>query len=88
MNNALKVGNKAAALQFLNPNAVVKYSRVLDSLMPNMPTIVNSYLDLQRFQVGESIAEYTINRIINGMNSVFFVNFIQDANGVWRIDSM
>ncbi len=88
MNAALVAGDKATALIFLTPSAGIKYGPVFDVLFPYMPGIVASYSLPQRFLVSANIAEYAINRTINGENRLFLIAFVKDAAGVWRIDGM
>jgi hypothetical protein len=88
LNSALAAGDKAKAMTFLSTAAQEKYGRVFDQLMPNMPAIVASYSPLQRVSLSPRIAEYAVNRTIDGVNRVFLVYFLQDANGVWLIDAM
>jgi hypothetical protein len=38
--------------------------------------------------VSPGIGEYAVNRMIDGENQLFFIYFVRDADGVWRLDSM
>ncbi|MBM4259317.1 MAG: hypothetical protein FJ147_25885 [Deltaproteobacteria bacterium] len=88
MNAALLAGDKATALTFLTASAQVKYGPVFDVLLPHMAEIVASYSPPQRFLVSTNIAEYAINRVIDGENRLFLISFVKDASGAWRIDGM
>lgn len=88
MNNALLAGNKSQAMQFLNAQAQEKYSPVFDALMPFFSQIISSYSPLQPVSLSESIGEYAINRTIDEVNRIFLIYFLQDVDGVWKIDSM
>lgn len=88
MNAALLNGNKAVALEFLTLSTGIKYGPVFDVLLPYMPGIVASYSLPQRFLVSADIAEYAVDRTINGENRLFLIAFIKDAAGVWHIDGM
>jgi hypothetical protein len=88
MNAALLAGDKAKALTFLTPGAQRKYGPVFDALLPYMPQIVPSYSPLQRVSVSAEIAEYAVNRTIDGQDWIFLIYFVKDPDGVWRLDAM
>mgnify|MGYP000238684870 CR=1 FL=1 len=88
MNSALIAKDKVKALQYLNKGAQAKYESVFDVLLPYFPEIVASYSPLQRVSISEDIGEYATNRTINGVDSIFFIYFLKDGDGVWRLDSM
>ena len=43
---------------------------------------------LQRVEIDRPIAEYAVNRVINGEDRIFLIDFIVDNDGVWRIEAM
>jgi hypothetical protein len=88
MNSALVAGDKETALQFLSVSAQAKYGPVFDALLPHMPEIVASYSAFRAASFSASFAEYGVTRIINGMNQLFLIDFVRDADGVWRLDAM
>jgi hypothetical protein len=88
MNSALIAGDKITALNYLSPPARAKYGPVFDVLMPHMAEIIGSYTEPQFGSYAEGMAEYAIGRPINGVNHVFLIYFLQDPNGIWRLDSM
>lgn len=68
--------------------AQTKYGPVFDVLMPRMAEIVASYSAVQKLDISNGIAEYTVNRTLDGVEYLFFIYFLEDGDGVWRIDSM
>lgn len=88
MHSALIANNKAQALRYLNTQAQAKYGPVFDTLMPYFPAIVASYSTLQQLSISGDMGEYAVNRMIDGQNRIFLIYFLQDAEGVWRLDSM
>jgi hypothetical protein len=88
MTDALKSGDKIRALSFLSDDARLKYDPVFDALMPDMPQIAASFSSLKNVSIGDEFAEYAVNRIIDGVNRIFMINFVKDSDGVWRIDQM
>ena len=88
MNNALLTGDQTRALGYLNESARTKYSPVFTVLASRMTQIVGSYSTLQRSQLGNGVCEYAVNRTIDGINRIFFISFVRDEDGIWRLDSM
>jgi hypothetical protein len=88
MTAALVRGDKASAMQYLNLQAKEKYGPVFDVLLPEMTQILGSFSDLQSVEIDGTVGEYAVNRIINGINRIFFIYFLRDVDGVWRVDSM
>ena len=88
MNNALVAGDKQLALRYLNGNAQQKFGPVFDALMPFMSEIVGSYSALARSSLSAEIGAYAVSRVDNGTKRLYFVYFMRDPDGVWRIDEM
>jgi hypothetical protein len=88
MNDALKRGDRNAALNYLNAGAKTKFRPVFDLLLPQMPAIIASYSPPLRVSVSESIGEYAVTRPYQGKTRVYLIYYLQDADGVWRLDEM
>jgi len=88
MNDALIAKDVTKALSYLNAQAKTKYGPVFNALLSNMPEIIASYSPLQRVSISSDIGEYAINRTVDGVNRIFFIYFLRDPDGVWRIDAM
>jgi hypothetical protein len=56
--------------------------------MPDMASIVASFSTRRLGTLSSELGEYAITRNLDGVTNVFFVYFVKDANGVWRLDSM
>jgi hypothetical protein len=88
MNAALINGDKPTAMNYLSPGAQSTYGPVFDALMPDMASIVASFSTRRLGTLSSELGEYAITRNLDGVTNVFFVYFVKDANGVWRLDSM
>lgn len=88
MKSALVANDQAKALQYIDEFVKNKYGPVFQVLSGDMPAILGTFSTLQRVSISERIGEYAINRVIDGVNRIFFIYFLQDVNGVWRIASM
>ncbi len=85
---ALARRDTVQALQYFNTQAQAKYGPVFNALLPNLPQIVASFSAPQLVSSSENIGEYVVGRKINGTNQIFFIYFLRDTDGVWRLDSM
>lgn len=88
MNRALLMGDKDKAMTYLNSGAQAKFGPVFDVLLPHMPEIIASYSPLTRASISSKIGEYAIRRPSSGGYRLYFIYFLQGADGVWRIDEM
>jgi hypothetical protein len=88
MNTALTAGDKEAAMRFLSAGAQEKYGAVFDALMPRMADIISSYSTPQRSYLSPSMAEYGVNRTINGTYRIFLIGLTTNEKGQWQIDAM
>jgi hypothetical protein len=88
LTTSLTAQNKPAAMNILDSTAQQNYGPIFDALLPNMPSIVSSFSSLLESTLTSTTAEYAIHRTSNGQDALFFVNFGQDNNGVWRLDGM
>jgi hypothetical protein len=85
---ALTRSDKAAAMRYLSGPAQAQYGPVFDALLPAMPQILVSFSQLQTVSIDGKVGEYAVNRVIDGVNRVFFIYFHLGTDGVWRLDSM
>lgn len=88
MTTALASDNKAAAMNALDGTAQQNYGTAFDVLLPHMQQIVSTFSPLLRSFVQGDIGEYAVVRPNNGQQELFFIDFIQDEKGIWRVDSM
>lgn len=88
MNDGLLAGNKDRALVYLNAGAKAKYGPVFEVLMPHMPDIVASNSSPAKSSLNNAYGEYGVKRRRDGKNYLYFIYFLRDFDGVWRIDEM
>ncbi|APV48358.1 hypothetical protein BWI17_00845 [Betaproteobacteria bacterium GR16-43] len=88
LNGALAAGDKDGAQRYLSGGAKEKFGPVFDALMPFMGSIVASYSPLGQSSLREGIAEYAVTRMDGTRKRLYFIYFLLDADGVWRIDEM
>ena len=88
MNAAVVAGDIALAETAFSRGSRKKFTPLLTALQPYFQQILNSYTDWQVVTNLPGYKEFVLNRTVNGENRVYFVTFIQDHTGVWRITSM
>jgi Big-like domain-containing protein/glucodextranase-like protein len=88
LNAALVGGDKTTALRYFNGKAQQKYGPVFDVLLPFMSEIVASYSTLARSSITADLGTYAVVRVDNGVRRIYFIYFMRDPDGVWRIDEM
>lgn len=88
LTTALASSNKAAAMHVLDGTAQRNYGSAFDTLIPHMQDIVNTFSPLLRSSISSSIGEYAIVRPSTGHQSLFFIYFLKDQDGIWRLDAM
>lgn len=84
----LSARNVSGALAFFTTSARGRYADPLEVLRDSLPAIAASFSAPLTFSIDSDIGEYLVNRLIDGRDRVFFVYFLRDNDGVWRLDSM
>ncbi len=85
---SLSSNNIEQALNELTPRAREMYRPSFEALQNDLPSIMNSFSELQIVDINVEYAEYAVNRIINGENRLFLIYFVKDGNGEWKLESM
>jgi hypothetical protein len=85
---ALTENDKSVALQQLTERAKAKYEPVLQALMVHLPEFAASLSAIQLVSLESGIAEYLVSRNLGGTPRWFFVHFLQEPDGTWRLEDM
>lgn len=88
LTSALSAGDKSSAMRVLSSPARVKYGPVFDELAPYMAQIIPDWSPPMTGTLSSEIGEFAIRRVLGGMKQVFFVYFVRDGYGIWRLGSM
>ncbi len=88
MTGALASGDIDGALVYFQNGSKNKYRDIFQALSGDLPSIMGSFSSLQESELYSNYGEYAINRDIDGENRLFFIYFIRDGDGIWRIESM
>jgi hypothetical protein len=88
MTGALAVNDLATAQNLVSADASAQYGRVFSDLSGQFANIVSSFGPLALVEIGHGYATYAMTRP-NGLTTrTFLIYFVQDGDGVWRVDSM
>jgi PKD repeat protein len=88
MNDALIAGDVTGALDHVVSSVRGKYLPVFEALGPQMATIAAGYSPLQKSSISPEIGQFAVSQNVDGQDLIFFILFMQDGDGVWRIESM
>jgi hypothetical protein len=88
--SALSSGNVAQALTLVSGGSQDKYTDAFSALGPDIKEVFATTSELHRGTVTDSLAEYVVlqKNPETGRNEAFFIYFIKETDGVWRLDSM
>jgi hypothetical protein len=82
----LAVRDVGGALQLISGDAArAKYGRALATLAGRLPAIATTMAPLDPVFIRGTFAEYLITRIEDGLEHGYYVYFVRDADGIWRI---
>lgn len=85
MTNVLGTGDTVAASQYFSSDVRESYKANFDLLKDHLPEIVAGLHDMQLVKITEDEAEYNILGDQGGETFSFYLLFVKDADGIWRI---
>lgn len=87
MKENLASGNIEGALTYFSEGSKDKYREIFTLLKDKLPRITSEMQDIHLLSIRGDVAEYIVIREENGEEMGYFVYFIKDENGNWKIDS-
>jgi hypothetical protein len=84
----LASGRVDLALASLPAVTAARYKPILEPLGPHFASIIPTWSAPMTGRLADDVGEYTIARSIDGQNRLFFIYFVRDDRGIWRLDSM
>ena len=87
MKGALSQGNITEALNYFVNDSREEYREIFELLAPQLPGLVSTMREINMFEIKGNMAEYYIKRFQRGVDISYFIYFIKDENGIWRISS-
>jgi len=86
--DALMGQNTSTALNLFQPGVAQKFQTVFANLGAELPQIAASLGDISLLSLSGGLAELATVRTQTGTSYAYFVYFMQDSNGLWKIVTM
>ena len=87
MKGALSQGNINEALNYFVKDSREEYREIFELLAPQLPALVSAMREINMVEIKGNMAEYYIKRFQRGVDISYFIYFMRDENGIWRISS-
>jgi len=85
MKDALRTGNIATALSFIAEDSRDKYQEIFTLVSSALPTIDSVLTDINLLIVEGNQAEFEMLRVSDGVEVSFYILFVRDGSGIWRL---
>ena len=85
---ALRRNDVEASLQLLVGRIRDRYRPALQTLGGDLPAFAATLGDLRVISFQDGLAEAVTMRLENGQRRVYFIYFVPDDDGIWRIVSI
>ena len=87
MKAALGQGNISDALNYYITDSREEYQEIFELLAPQLTALVSAMREINMVEVTGNMAEYYIKRFQRGVDISYFIYFMKDNDGIWRISS-
>ena len=85
MKDALRAGDVSKAVENVALSARDDYRDLLTALVPQLPQIDLILTDINAVSFDEDRTEYQMIRVDGGVGLSYFILFVRDADGLWRL---
>jgi hypothetical protein len=87
MKDALQQEDTPAALQFIASRNRDVYKELFAELAPELPKVGANLGDIRIIRIRVDLAEYELLVVEDGQTISYYVEFIKDTDGLWRVNS-
>ena len=87
MKAALRRGDVDAALQFIRIDSRQRYREMFTHLTVDLAQIDTVLTDIKPVKIDAMGAEFEMLRVEDGKTYSYFVLFVRDYDGIWRVKS-
>jgi hypothetical protein len=88
MKDALRMGDVETALSFVAFESRDRFREIWQAIIPELSTIDSILPEIELVDVYRTSAEFQAVRSEDGVEERFYVLFIRDLDGVWRVRTM
>ena len=85
LKEALQKGDVPVALGFIAIERRPVYEKMFTELAAQLPTVGADLGDIRLLEIRENVVEYELLTVENGKRISYYVEFIRDTDGVWRL---
>ena len=86
MRASLVNGNiDSALLRYYAKESQGEYRQIFQFLSPQLPSLVSAMQEITMIGINGNVAEYYVKRRQKEMDISYFIYFIRDENGIWKI---
>ena len=85
MKTALAKGTIDNALNYFAKESQEVYRQIYQLLLPQLPSLASAMRDITLVGINGNVAEYYIRRNQKQMDISYFIYFVKDENGIWKI---
>jgi YVTN family beta-propeller protein len=85
MKDALANGDIAAALKFISENSQKMYRYNFELMKELVPTIIQSISGIYMDELSNKVAKYHMNAVQDGEEYSFYLEFIKNNEGLWKM---
>lgn len=86
--DALSAGDIERALTYFAPGSRQRYRQVLTDIAPALPAMFASFPPVAPTAIANGDAEYFVALVRNGKKYGYFLYFVRDGEGIWRLQSL
>ncbi|MCK7478870.1 MAG: carboxypeptidase-like regulatory domain-containing protein [Candidatus Moduliflexus flocculans] len=80
-------GDKQRALSYIAKDSRPIYEEIFTLLADKLPSLASSMRDISMMEAKGDSAEYVITRPQRGVEMSYFIYFVKDDDGIWRINA-
>ena len=87
MKTTLRANDINGALNYLGSGIRTKFNRIFGLIGADLPMIVEQLPDVNLISVRGDVAKYYLKKLESGTEYAYFIYFMRDANGFWKIEN-
>jgi PKD repeat protein len=87
MKGALSQGDVDNALNYFVKDSREEYRDILELLASQLSSLTSAMREINMVEITGNMAEYYIKRFQRGVDISYFIYFMKDGDGIWKISS-
>ena len=87
MKAALSQGDVDNALNYFVKDSREEYRDIFELLASQLSSLTSAMREINMVEITGNMAEYYIKRFQRGVDISYFIYFMKDGDGIWKISS-